>query len=186
MSATPFKLISNTKRNMIKKTNVSKLKEQQYVHVLQPKAEHQGNKFPFTDFRWIGPCTVEKAFPYYNYLVRKIAAKKTRVLYCMKLRLFTPRQHTHDIQVTSQECTPDPKDILKHDDLYARVWKTEYETPIFDNGHKEPDNDISPGITVRDDRANDETCTFTGTIQEYSPEIFPHTDEVGDRSDTDH
>ena len=33
-----------------KKTNVSKLKEQQYVHVLQPKADHQGSKIPLTEF----------------------------------------------------------------------------------------------------------------------------------------
>ena len=48
---------------MIKKANVSKLKEQQYVFVLQPKADHQGSKIPFTDFGWIVPYIVEKALP---------------------------------------------------------------------------------------------------------------------------
>ena len=33
-----------------KKTNASKLKEQQYVYVLQPKAHHQGSENPFLDF----------------------------------------------------------------------------------------------------------------------------------------
>ena len=38
-----------------KKANASKLKEADYVYVLQPKADDQGSKIPFTEFRWIGP-----------------------------------------------------------------------------------------------------------------------------------
>ena len=37
-----------------KEANASKLKERQYVYVLQAKADHQGSGVPFTDFRWIG------------------------------------------------------------------------------------------------------------------------------------
>ena len=33
-----------------KKANASKLKEQQNVYVVQPKADHQGSKIPFTEF----------------------------------------------------------------------------------------------------------------------------------------
>ena len=43
-----------------KKANASKLKQSDYVHILQPKADHQGSKFPFTDFRWIGPYIMKK------------------------------------------------------------------------------------------------------------------------------
>ena len=50
-----------------KKANASKLKEQQYAYILQPKADHQGSKFPFTEFRWIDPYNVEKALPNNNY-----------------------------------------------------------------------------------------------------------------------
>ena len=32
-----------------KKANASKLKQAEYVFVLQPKADHQGSKNPFTD-----------------------------------------------------------------------------------------------------------------------------------------
>ena len=45
-----------------KKANASKLKEQQYVHVLQPKTDHQGSKNPLTDFRWIGPSLLERSY----------------------------------------------------------------------------------------------------------------------------
>ena len=61
MSArTPCKLKSKTKHILIKKAKASKLKEQQNVYVLKLKADHQGSKIPFTDFRWIGPYIVEK------------------------------------------------------------------------------------------------------------------------------
>ena len=93
-----------------------------------------------------------------------------------------------DVQTTSHEWKPDPEVIIKHDDddLYARAWESEYETPIFDNSQHEPDNDNSPEISVRHDLSNDETSTFPGTIQEDSPEILPHTDEIGDGTDMDH
>ena len=38
-----------------KKANASKLIEADYVYILQPKADHQGSKSPFTEFRWIDP-----------------------------------------------------------------------------------------------------------------------------------
>ena len=157
----------------MKKANASKLKEQQYVHVLEPKADHQGRKSPFTEFRWIGPNIVEKALPNNNYLVPKLGSNKTQVLRRMRLRLSTPRQPIPDVQTTSHEWKPDPEVIIKHDDLYARVWESEYETPIFDNDQHEPDRDNSPEVTVRHDLPNDETCTIRGTIQEDSPEILP-------------
>ena len=39
---------------------------------------------------------------------------------------------------------------------------------------------------MRHDLQHEETCTIPGTIQEDSPEILPHTNEIGDRTDTDH
>ena len=104
----------------------------------------------------------------------------------MRLRLITPRQPIPDVQTTRQEWKPDPEVIIKHDDLYARAWESEYETPIFDNGQHEPDNNNSPEITVKHDLQNDEACTIPGTIQEDSPEILPYTDEIGDGTNTDH
>ena len=60
-----------------KKGNASKLKEADYVYVLQPKADHQWSKNPFTEFRWIGPYNIEKVLPSNIYLVRKIGTNKT-------------------------------------------------------------------------------------------------------------
>ena len=75
-----------------KKANASKFKEQHYLHVLQPKAHHQGSKIPFTEFWWIGPDIVEKALLNNNYLVLKFGTNKTLVLHRMRLRLVTPKQ----------------------------------------------------------------------------------------------
>ena len=38
-----------------RKANASKLKQADYVFILQLKADHQGSKIPFTNFRWIEP-----------------------------------------------------------------------------------------------------------------------------------
>ena len=155
------------------------------MYVLQPQADRQASKISFADFRWIGPYIVEKALPNRKYLVLKLGTNKTRILHRMRLRLFTPRQPITYVQTTSHQWKPDPEAIIKHDDLYARPRESEYKTPISDNGQREPDSNNSPEIRVRHDLPYDETCNIPGTIQD-SPESLPHTDEIGDGSDTDH
>ena len=91
------------KANYDKKANASKLKQSDYVYILQPKADHQGSKIPFTDFRWIGPYIIEKVLPNNNNVVRKIGTIKTQILHRMRLGQFTPRQTIPDIPVTPCE-----------------------------------------------------------------------------------
>ena len=105
------------------KANASELKEADYVYVLQPKADYQGSKVPFTEFWWISPYIIEKMLPNNNYLVRKIGTNKSQLLHRMRMRQFTPRQPPADIRITPQEYKPDPDVSLKHDDLYARAWE---------------------------------------------------------------
>ena len=104
------------KANYDKKANASKLTEADYVYILQPKADHQGSKIPFTEFRWVGPYIIEKALPNNNYLVRKIGTNKTQLLHRMRMRQFTPRQPPADITVKPQEYKFDPEVSLYHDD----------------------------------------------------------------------
>ena len=85
-----------------KKANALKLKEADYVYVLQSKADHQVGKIPFTEFRWQGPYNIDKVLPNNNYLVRNIGTNKTQVLHCMRMRQFTPRQLPADIRITPQ------------------------------------------------------------------------------------
>ena len=56
--------------------NASKLEKADYVFILQPKADHQGSKIPFTDFRWIGPYIIEKVLPNNIYVVRKTTRRR--------------------------------------------------------------------------------------------------------------
>ena len=66
-----------------KKSKASKHKEFKYVHVLQPKADHQGSKNNSKDFRWTGPYIVEKTLPNNNYLAREIEMDRTQVVPCL-------------------------------------------------------------------------------------------------------
>ena len=167
-----------------KKVNASKLKEADYLYVLQPKADHQRSKIPFTEFRWIGPYIIEKVLPNNNYLVRKIGTNKTQVLHRMRMRQFTPRQPPSDIPVKPQEYESDPKVSLNHDDLYARAWEFDYEQPIFDveNNHAVPSSPQE--IPVQPDFSTEEMRNTPGITHECSPEIFPQRDEVSDVADT--
>ena len=167
-----------------KKTNASKLKEADYVYILQPKADHQVSKIPFTEIRWIGPYIIEKVLPNNNYLVRKSGTKKTQVLYRMKMRQFTPGQPPADITVKPQEYKSDPEVSLNHDYLYARAWECDYEQPIFDaeNDNEAPTN--SQEIPVPTDFSTEEMRNTPGEPHVCSPENFPGTDDDSDVIDT--
>ena len=106
---------------MDKKANASKLKQSDYVYILQPKADQQGSEIPFTDFLWNGPYIIEKVLRNNSYLVRKIVTNKTQNLHRMRLRQLTARQPIPDTPVTIRGWQPDPEVIIKHDDLYARA-----------------------------------------------------------------
>ena len=167
-----------------KKANASKLKEADYVYILQPKADHQGSKILLTEFRWMGPYIVEKALPNNNYLVRKIGTDKTQVLHRMRMRRFTPRQPPGDIRVNPHEYKPDPEVSINHDDLYARAWEYHYEQPIFDAGN---DNSVSPNqpeIPIQSDLSTGKIRNTQGTTHECPPEISSPIDETRDVEDT--
>ena len=167
-----------------KKANASKLKEADYVHVLQPKADHQGRKFTFTEFRWIGRYVIEKVLPNNKYLVRKNCTNKTQVLHRMRMRQFTPHQPPADIRIKPQAYKPHPDVSLKHNDLYARAWEYDYEEPIFDaenNNAAAPNSHENP---VQSDFSTKEIRNTPRTPHECSPDISPQTDEVRDVTDT--
>ena len=167
-----------------KKANASKLKEADYVYILQPKADHQGSKIPFTEFRWVGPYIVEKVLSNNNYLVRKIGTNKTQLLHRMRMRQFTPRQPPADIKVKPKEYKSDPEVSLYHDDLYARAWEYDFQPPIFDAEH---DNETPPNqreIQVQSDFSTEETRNTRGTSHECSPGIFPPIYYTSDVADT--
>ena len=151
-----------------KNANASKLKEAEYVYVLQPKADHQGSETQFIEFRWIGPHFIEKVLSNNSYLVHRIGTDKTEVLHRMRMLKFTPRRPPADIRITPQELKTDPEVSIKHDDLYARAWEFEYEKPIFDaeNNNARPPN--SPEIPVQSNVSTEEMRNTPGTAHECS------------------
>ena len=138
-----------------KKAIASNLKQSDYVYIQQPKADQQGSKIPFTDFRWIGPYIIEKVLPNNNFLVRKGGTNKTQFLHPMRLRQFTPHQPIPDTPVTPREWQPEPEVIIEHDDLYARAWECEYDKPIFDSDRDSMVIPNSPEVSVRPEEAAD-------------------------------
>ena len=166
-----------------KKANESKLKEADYVYILQAKADHQGTKILFSEFRWIGPHIIGKLLSNNNYLVRKIGTNKTQRLHRMRMRRFTPRQPPTDIVVKPQEYKSDPEVSLNHDDLYARAWECGYDQPIFDaeNDKAAPSN--LQEIPIQSHFSAEEMRGTPGTPHMCSPQIFPNTGEVIDVTD---
>ena len=150
---------------------------------MQSKADHQGSKIPFTEFRWVGPYIIEKVLPNNNFLVRIIGTNKTQVFHRMRMRQFTPRQPPADITVKPQEYKSDPEVSPNHDDLYATAWECVYEQPIFDaeNDKKAPPNQRE--IPVQSDSSTEEMRNTPGNSHVCSPEITPKTDELGDVTD---
>ena len=163
-----------------KKANASKLKEADYVYILQPKADHQGSKIPFTEFRWIGPYIIETVLPNNNYLLRKTGTNKTQLLHRMRMRQFTPRQPPADITVKPQEYKSDPEVSLNHDDFYARAWEYDFEQPVFDaeNDNEAPTN--LQEIPLQSDYSTEEMRNTPGNPYVCSPGIFSKTDQVND------
>ena len=167
-----------------KKANASELKESDYVYVLQPKADHQGSKIPFTEFRWMGPYIIENVLPKNIYLVLKIGTNKTQVFHRMRMRQFTTRQPPADMRIKPQEYKPDPEVSLNHDDLYANAWEYHYEQPIFDAENNNATQPNSHEIPVHSDFLKKGIKNTPGTTHECSPKILPKTDEVSDATDT--
>ena len=167
-----------------RKANASNPKEAVYVYILQPKADHQGSKIPFTKIRWIGPYIIEKILPNKNYLLRKIGTNKTQVLHRMRIRQFTPRQPPADITVKPQEYKSEPEVNLHHDDSYARACEYDFEQPIFD---AENDKAAPPNlqkIPLQFDYSTVEIRNTPGKPHVCCPEINPCTGEVNDVTDT--
>ena len=114
-----------------KKAKASPLKEKDYCSLLQPKADHQGSKIPFRDFRWIGPYLVEKVLPNNNYIVRKLNTNKTQILHRFRLQKYNPEKPPEDNHQETQ-WQVDDNIVVPQDDLYTIAWEAEFGGHLFD------------------------------------------------------
>ena len=137
-------LIDKTKQNIMqsyikykeyydRKAKAAPLKEKEYCFVLQPKADNQGAKIPFRDYRWVGPFVVQKVLPNENYIVRRINTNKTQILHRIRLKRFVPNQPLED-NFREQQLQPDEEIIIPQDDLYIITWETDFGEQLITRG----------------------------------------------------
>ena len=119
------------KRYYDKNASASPLKEKDYCFILQSKADHQGSKISFRDFRWIGPYLVEKVLPNNNYIVPKLNTNKTQILHRIRLRKFNPEQPPED-NYQEARWQIDDNIVVSQDDLYTIAWEAEFAGHLFD------------------------------------------------------
>ena len=138
-------LIDKTKQNIMqsyikykeyydRKAKAAPLKENDYCFVLQPKADHQGSKIPFRDYRWVGAFIVPKVLPNKNYIVRRINTNKTQILHRIRLKKFVPNQPLQD-NFREQRLQPDEEIIIPQDDLYVITWETDFGEQLVTRGN---------------------------------------------------
>ena len=138
-------LIDKTKQNIMlsyikykeyydRKAKAAPSKENEYCFVLQPKADHQGSKIPFRDYRWVGPFIVQRVLPNENYIVRRINTNKTQILHRIRLKKFVPNQPLED-NFREQPLQPDEKIVIPQDDLYTITWETDFGEQLITRRH---------------------------------------------------
>ena len=118
-----------------RKAKAATLKENEYCFVLQPKADHQGSKTPFRDYRWVGPFIVQKVLPIENYIVRRINTNKTQILHRIRLKRFVPNQPLED-NFREQRLQPDEENVIPQDDLYIITWETDFGEQLVTRGNE--------------------------------------------------
>ena len=79
-----------------RKAKAAPQQEKDYCFVRQPKADSQGSKIPFRDYRWISPFVVEKILPNNNYIVRRLNTNKTQILHRIRLKKIVPNAPLED------------------------------------------------------------------------------------------
>ena len=139
-------MIDKTKQNIMqsyikykeyydRKAKAAPLKENEYCFVLQPKADNQGSKIPFRDYRWVGPFVVQKVLPNENYIVRRINTNKTQILHRIRFKKFVPNQPLED-NFREQQLQPDEEIVIPQDDLYVITWETDFGEQLFTRGNE--------------------------------------------------
>ena len=116
-----------------RKAKAAPLKEIDYCFVLQPKADHQGSKIPFRDYRWVRPFIAQKVLPNENYKVRRINTNKTQILHRIRLKQFVPNHPLED-NVREQRLQPDEEIVIPQDDLYTITWETNFGEQLVTRG----------------------------------------------------
>ena len=175
-------LIDKTKQNIMqsyvkykeyydRKAKAAPLKENEYCFVLQPKADNQGSKIPFRDYRWVGPFVVQKVLPNENYIVRRINTNKTQILHRIRLKKFVPNQPLED-NFREQQLQTDEEIVIPQDDLYVLTWETDFGEQLVTRGNETIPTSMPNGERLNVPEAN------TNDVAENEPDYIITSDET--------
>ena len=114
-----------------RKAKAAPLQEKDYCFVRQPKANCQGSKIPFRDFRWTAPFVVQKVLPNSNYIVRRLNTHKTQILHTIRLKKFVPNAPLED-KYKEKKLQPDESIIIPQDELYTISREADSEYELFE------------------------------------------------------
>ena len=139
-------LIDKTKQNIMqsyikykeyydRKAKAAPLKERDYCFVLQPKADHQGSKILFGDYRWVGPFIIQKVLPNENYIVRRLNTNKTQNLHRIRLKKFAPNQPLQD-NFREERLQQDEEIVIPQDDISTTTWETNFGEQLATRGNE--------------------------------------------------
>ena len=185
-------LIDQTKKNIMqsylkykgyydRKAKAAPLQEKDYCFVLQPKADNQGSKIPFRDFKWTGPFVVQKVLSNNNYIVRRLNTNKTQILHRIRLKKLVPNAPLED-KYNQEKLQPDESIIIPQDDLYTISWEADFEYELF-----EPRKNDWPDTATRlpDDAASGEVDYYVNEDERSSGknEHVVTENEIRPRSD---
>ena len=132
-----------------RKAKAAPLSEKDFCFILQPKADNQGSKIPFRDYRWIGPYVIEKVLHNDNYIVRRLNTNKTQILHRIRLKKFVPNTPLED-KYFKEKLQSDDEIVIPQDDLYTISWEADFDYQVFEQ--RRDDNQIT---TNTDDVIND-------------------------------
>ena len=189
-------LIDKTKQNIMqsylkykeyydRKAKAAPLSEQDFCFILQPKADNQGSKIPFREYRWISPYRIEKVLPNDNYIVRRLNTNKTQILHRIRLKKFVPNTPLED-KYSKEKLQPDEEIIIPQDDLYTISWEADFDYQVFgprrdDNTNEELQIDNDASTTTRDyviDEDADHNARRPGTATSRDSTITRDANDV--------
>ena len=122
-----------------RKAEAAPLTQNDYCFVMQPKADHQGSKIPFREFRWIGPHIIEKVLPIDNYIVRNLSSNKTLILHRIRLRKYEPNTDLQYVRLEGN-LQPDDEIIIPQDDFYVITCETNFGD--FESGRRNETDEL--------------------------------------------
>ena len=106
-------------------------RERNYCFIFGPKADHQGSKIQFRDFRLIGPYLTEKVLPNNIYLVRKLKTNKTQILHRIRPQKYDPGKPPGDNYQEAQ-WQIDDNIVIPQNDFYTLAWEDDFGAHLFD------------------------------------------------------